>query len=102
MFPQGPWYCNPDFKGQGIIPLAFERLDDLVLGRKRSALEGILREAFARHTEVPESEVTKFVDSLATEAELADWCWRLLKEEFRSGPQGAQAVLDLIAKHAQA
>lgn len=102
MIPTGPWYCSPAFKGQGIIPLGFEKLDDLVLGRKKTALAGILREAFARHTQMPEREATKFIASLATEEEFADWCWRLLKDEYRSGLQGAQAVLDLIARHAQA
>jgi hypothetical protein len=97
------WFCNPAFKGQGVIPEAFERLDDLVQGRKKQALVDICHEAFVRHMQqMSESEAMKFIDSLATEEELADWCWRLLKEEFRSGPQGAQVVLDLIAKHAQA
>ncbi|MBI4088894.1 hypothetical protein HY415_02255 [Candidatus Kaiserbacteria bacterium] len=96
------WICSPAFKGQGIIPLGVERLDDLVLGRKKTALQGILREAFTGKTQMPASEVAEFVTSLVTEEELADWCWRLLKTEFKSGPSGAQAVLDLIAKHAQA
>lgn len=96
------WICNPAFKGQGIIPLGFEKLDDLVLGRKKNVLEGICREAFIGQTQMPESEVAKFVASLESEERLADWCWRLLKDEFRSGPQGARSVLDLIAKHAQA
>lgn len=98
--PNGPWFCNPAFKGQGIIPEGFERLDDLVQGRKKSALQGILREAFIGQTQMPESEVAKFVASLDEES-LADWCWRLLKNEFRSSASGAKSVLDLIAKHSQ-
>ena len=97
----GPWFCNPAFKGQGIIPEGFERLDDLVQGRKKIVLEGICREAFARHMQMPESEATKFVASL-DEGSLADWCWRLLKEEYRSSASGERSVLDLIAKHASA
>jgi hypothetical protein len=92
------WFCNPLFKGKGIIPLAFEKLDDLVLGRKKNALQGILREAFVGQTQMPESEVAKFVASLATEEELADWCWRLLKADARAN---AVSVLALIAKHSK-
>lgn len=93
------WICNPDFKGLGIIPEGFEKLDDLVLGRKKTALQGILCEAFEGQTRMPKSEVTKFVTSLKTEEELADWCWRLLKEDFRGGK--ATDVLALIKKWSQ-
>ena len=93
------WFCNPAFKGQGVIPEPFERLDDLVQDRRKMALQNILREAFNGQTQMNESETEKFIVSFKTEEELADWCWRLLKNEYRVG--NAQAVLDMISRHSE-
>ena len=93
------WFCNPAFKGLGIIPEAFEKLDDLVQARRADALRKILIEAFASSADykMPDDQARQFADMLQTPEELADWCWRVLKVDWKAGNQ--QKVLDLIARH---
>ncbi len=92
------WFCNPNFKGQGIIPLPFERLDDLVLARNEDALRRILEAALVASPEYSGLAGTGLPSQLGTAEELADWCWRVLKERAKSGKEGEKEVLALIER----